>query len=746
MGFVIEEETAAPTGFVIEETPAPKPLGALETFTGGMGDILNKLTYFGDEIIAGGSTLLGDAYTGAANMFGANRQPENYDANLAQIRDLTTRYQAENPVSSALNNAAAFLVPIPGAGTKAVTTAAPVVKAAPSVFKTAGKGAAVGSVFGGASGFGNAEGGLENRLKSGLTGAIIGAGVGGAVPMVIGGAGKVAGYVSDKFDDGAAAVREQGMGVMYGDRTRGLKNLPQYLDESGNVVDRANATTVSAPIEEQIALLSKKGILQAAPNAPRPLQTFLTKQELQAGDEVGKLISEADQALGPQVLPVPFKETAQFFEQLGKQNPAKAEELAGDFARLVENYNKAGTGVNPVTGQASQSSVGALTRINAVKAGTKADIPMWQQAGDKPKVALYRAMYRDLQQLEDDVFNATLPNKAGAFKEAKDLYGALQAVGTTITKAGARKAPTLGNALEGGSKLPATIFAATTPILGPGGATVATGAYMVGRGGKNLVQNAYPMTVANLYDKAGSATGGISNLLQSGANLASGAIPAASSAIGAAMAEKEAPSSGMIPAQPVQQAGTPQAQPSELDQKYSEAINRALSGLNSGETMEDAKPQVEDVQSDRAPAGSAAEDLVQAVVLQESANKKNPKGDPKAVSIKGAQGLMQLMPATGREWHKKLGLPGEYDPFDPEQNKTIGTAYLNYLLDMYDGDQELALTAYNQGFGRVNKLLARTKGKSLEDIIEFLGPDGQGYAKGVLSKLETIRKNGQVRA
>jgi soluble lytic murein transglycosylase-like protein len=170
------------------------------------------------------------------------------------------------------------------------------------------------------------------------------------------------------------------------------------------------------------------------------------------------------------------------------------------------------------------------------------------------------------------------------------------------------------------------------------------------------------------------------------------------------------------------------------------AIDKALSTLTGGK-MEDVKqPQVQLEDSSPVAKAGVASDLVKAVILQESAGKKN------AVSKAGAQGLMQLMPATGREWHAKLNLPGEYDPFDAEQNKTIGTAYLEYLLNRYDGDEALALTAYNQGFGRIDKLLARTGGNSLQDIIQYLGPDGRGYAKGVLTKLNKIRNNGQVLA
>jgi soluble lytic murein transglycosylase-like protein len=76
--------------------------------------------------------------------------------------------------------------------------------------------------------------------------------------------------------------------------------------------------------------------------------------------------------------------------------------------------------------------------------------------------------------------------------------------------------------------------------------------------------------------------------------------------------------------------------------------------------------------------------LLHAVMKQESGFK------PCAVSIKGAQGLMQLMPATAQQLHVA-------DPFDPQQNVQAGAAFLKQLLARYKGDLRLALVAYNAG-------------------------------------------------
>lgn len=83
-------------------------------------------------------------------------------------------------------------------------------------------------------------------------------------------------------------------------------------------------------------------------------------------------------------------------------------------------------------------------------------------------------------------------------------------------------------------------------------------------------------------------------------------------------------------------------------------------------------------------------DFIRSVIRAESGS------NPKAVSRKGAQGLMQLMPATAT----KLGVK---DSFDPAQNVNGGTQFLRELLEKYNGDAAKALAAYNAGPHRVEQ-------------------------------------------
>jgi soluble lytic murein transglycosylase-like protein len=98
----------------------------------------------------------------------------------------------------------------------------------------------------------------------------------------------------------------------------------------------------------------------------------------------------------------------------------------------------------------------------------------------------------------------------------------------------------------------------------------------------------------------------------------------------------------------------------------------------------------DEIISEHARLNSVRADLVRAVMQVESAF------NPAARSPKGALGLMQLMPATIRQYNVR-------NPFDPADNVRAGVAYLRDLLDRYENNEELALAAYNAGPGAVDK-------------------------------------------
>jgi soluble lytic murein transglycosylase-like protein len=109
--------------------------------------------------------------------------------------------------------------------------------------------------------------------------------------------------------------------------------------------------------------------------------------------------------------------------------------------------------------------------------------------------------------------------------------------------------------------------------------------------------------------------------------------------------------------------------------------------------------------------------LIRAVIEQESALR------PCAVSPKGAQGLMQLMPATVQQF-------GVKDPFDPRENVFTGARLLKQHIEKYKGDVKLALGAYNAGPGAVDQA------GGIPDFAET-----REYVRAILEKV-SLRRTG----
>jgi soluble lytic murein transglycosylase-like protein len=116
-----------------------------------------------------------------------------------------------------------------------------------------------------------------------------------------------------------------------------------------------------------------------------------------------------------------------------------------------------------------------------------------------------------------------------------------------------------------------------------------------------------------------------------------------------------------------------------------------------------------------ASANSLPTGLVRAVIKAESG------GDPRAVSPKGARGLMQITPVAERHVIQETGL-AKGDLFDPDYNILVGTTYLRMLVDRFSGDLRLALAAYHSGPTRVERLAADHPQLSPTDLIKRYAP------------------------
>lgn len=130
-------------------------------------------------------------------------------------------------------------------------------------------------------------------------------------------------------------------------------------------------------------------------------------------------------------------------------------------------------------------------------------------------------------------------------------------------------------------------------------------------------------------------------------------------------------------------------------------------------STKNSREQIEKLIDGVAQEVGLAPELIRSVVSTES------NFSPDAVSSTGAQGLMQLMPATARELEVT-------DSFDPQQNLLGGSRYLKQLLNKYEGDLDHALAAYNWGQGNVDR---KGLGEMPQETRDYLVKVKEGLTK-----------------
>lgn len=129
--------------------------------------------------------------------------------------------------------------------------------------------------------------------------------------------------------------------------------------------------------------------------------------------------------------------------------------------------------------------------------------------------------------------------------------------------------------------------------------------------------------------------------------------------------------------------------------------------------------------------------LVAGLIRQES------EFDPRALSRAKAMGLTQIMPGTGRELSRRLGIGGftTAQLYQPEVNLRLGTYYMRQIVDSFNGSWEAALAAYNAGPSRAKAWLAWGNFKEPSEFIEWIPfSETRNYVQTVMRNAEIYRR------
>lgn len=646
---------------------------------GGVTNIANAATAnLGDELIAALSSPL------AVGLSQFTDKPmglsEAYNTALKDIRGDVQQFRQENPGTAILGDVSgAMSIPI---GTS--------LKAGDGIIKTAAKLGAEGAGYGAAYGFGSGEGTLENRLANALESGAYGAGGGAA----LGAAGKIA----------AKTVKSL------------ASNLPKWSQKAGNEAFNASVADFTksnrqdglirtkngftTDLERHLNTLRKNGILRGAKSA----EDILINHDLHSeplAKELNKYLNIADRNLkGKKVYPKQFSHAENYIaKNAPKDEVVKLRKELQDYVNALKTE-----------GNGSIRELQNQKRILYNKVYPE---------GSKAREGLDMAIAEDLKDTIELYTNNLLPKgmadavktvnkKLSPYEATRKLLELKVTQEATTKTAGKIKAFMRTSGGWGTPMLAGTYYAGIPGALAGAG---------LGKAAQFAVSPAGSGARAKLYEKSATLAKKASNyarrdqLLPQAAKVFASLLDSSSSDRGSKKLSKEkrslrSSSSGnktnRIPSRVAPKQDLLENLPSpKPESKASTSQPVSYTPAKIKELIKDLPP------------------LVKAVIKVES------NYNHRAVSPKGAQGLMQLMPAN----QKKFGVK---NPNDPIQNINAGIQLLNEEMDRFKDNKLLALAAYNSGSPRVERAIKKAGSRSWAAVRPHLPKETQDYIVKVL--------------
>jgi hypothetical protein len=663
----------------INKKATPPPLNTSEKVLGFARSALAGPTFnFGENLEAG--------------MF-APFTDKTYEQELSDIRAQQALFKQQYPVTGTTTEIAASLAnPLQVAGKAKYIRAIPqMLEELPAIGKTASfllTNPASQAALAGA-GAANGQDVFSNAALSGLVGGGLAAGA-----NLLGRGLETAGLQADRFKLSA-------YGIGKADLTKQLKKLGSSAETLGE--------SASIPLVQTVKELESRGTISAENPVLTNVKNILDEQSV-IGNKLGGILSQADGV----------SEIAPDFALTRTQKYINS--FKGDARNKAQDAAQ-----KEVTALLEQIGEGKVTDLQSLKVGLNYRFDDNPYAEDAI-TAIRSDLRAEIEKRVDAASKAgTLPEVlAGQVKSLNQEYGKLaEAKKVFVSKAHKDLG---GNAIEDffrsqattGGQGSANIMSATTGNLGYAAAGLAANAARMPAalskiGDITKENQPWLVPLGKGIKELGTARVFSQGLAGSGKQPPKAEeTPVTSQDIQSLLAAINAKSAATPAATPTPQA--PAAQPIGYTPGQQPRLFDAVYNTKKLQTSMDM---------------GSADRLVNAVINTESAQNVS------AVSPKGAQGLMQLMPDTGREVMKKLGMdPTKYDPFNPKLNVLLGTTYLQEQLDHF-GSEDLALAAYNAGPGAVGNLIKKY-GNSFEAIRAHLPKETQDYVKKVLAQLQPV--------